>query len=157
MAHRTHSPPPTFAALSAAAALCAILGRTVAISSSGNGAKVVEKAIGLHSERLDNEFQLYYIKATQEQYTSWIMMAIPIALYASAALLVEFRIFLSGEIIAILTSFTGARSSLVSLCSMREEIKVAVDLICDLSRMLCIHGGRTLQRIRPCTLGHWLH
>ena len=70
---------------------------------------------------------------TQTMYTSWIMMAVPILIYATAAALVEFCKFTRGEIVAILSSFASARTNVIALCAMRSEAKVAVDLVGDLA------------------------
>jgi hypothetical protein len=124
-----------------------LLTEVVAVRSAQLGAIVVEKILGIHQKREADSFSMFYIKATQLQYTSWIMMAVPIALYASASLLVEFNQFNTGEIIAILNSFLGARSNLLALVSMKEEWKVAVDLVADLSNCLCYATKEAMPRV----------
>ena len=76
------------------------------------------------------------INVTQSQYTSWIMMIVPIFVIATAPILVEFIGLTSGAVVSILSSFAGARSNLMDLCAMRQEWKLATDLVDDLSILL---------------------
>ena len=119
----------------------------VAIASSGQAQHLSESAISTHAERSAANFSMYYIGLTQAQYTNWIMMSMLVVLYAGAAWLVEFGVFTQGELIAICGSITGACGNIVALCSMRDQFKVAVDLVDDLSQLLSSAKGIGTRRV----------
>lgn len=113
-----------------------LLTEMIAVASSGRSAFLGKQIVKLENEDTDRNFDLYYIALTQSMYTRWIMDLVPIALFASAAILVEFGQFTSGEVIAIISSFGTAKANLVSLCAIREDLKVAVDLVHELADLL---------------------
>jgi len=111
------------------------------------GEDMTERALRLHGERAQHDFDMYYIDTTERMYASWIMDVVPIGLYASASVLVDFQIFLTGEVVAILSSFSSAKSNVIALCSMRRELKVAMDVVEDLHQLLCEMSDEVAERV----------
>ena len=120
----------------------------IAVSSFSQGPRLMEQIIELHRKRVDRAFDMYYIDATQKMYTGWIMMVLPIFVYGGASVFVEFGLLSAGSVVSILASFDGARSNLIQLCSMKEEWRVAVDLVGDLSALLCTSKEGAHDRVR---------
>lgn len=122
----------------------------VANACSWQSMRLSELAIKAHSERSDVAFALYYISETQTMYTRWIMLSVLVLLYGAAALLVEFKILSTGEFIGIAGSITGACGNIIALVSMRDQIRVARDLVDDLSRLLSSSMDRAARRVESC-------
>ena len=123
-----------------------MLTEVMAVVTSSSMPRIVEAAIEAHSQRTDKGFLMYFITETKVTYTRWIMMVIPIALYATSAVMVEFSLITRGMLVGVISTIGSARNNLIALIELQDQMKLAVDLVHDLAAALNASSDRVMLR-----------